>query len=39
MALVHRPQMLVLDEPMNGLDPAGMAMLREFLRGLGGNGE
>jgi ABC-2 type transport system ATP-binding protein len=28
--------MLVLDEPMNGLDPAGMAMLREFLRGLGG---
>jgi ABC-2 type transport system ATP-binding protein len=36
MALVHRPQMLVLDEPMNGLDPAGMAMLREFLRGLGG---
>jgi ABC-type multidrug transport system ATPase subunit len=36
MALVHRPQMLVLDEPMNGLDPAGMAMLREFLRVLGG---
>jgi ABC-type multidrug transport system ATPase subunit len=35
MALVHRPQMLVLDEPMNGLDPAGMAMLREFLRALG----
>ncbi|HSD67268.1 MAG TPA: ABC transporter ATP-binding protein, partial [Vicinamibacteria bacterium] len=35
MALVHRPRMLVLDEPMNGLDPAGMAMLREFLRALG----
>jgi ABC-2 type transport system ATP-binding protein len=36
MALVHRPRLLVLDEPMNGLDPAGMAMLREFLRALGG---
>jgi ABC-2 type transport system ATP-binding protein len=35
MALLHRPRMLVLDEPMNGLDPAGMAMLREFLRALG----
>jgi ABC-2 type transport system ATP-binding protein len=35
MALVHRPRLLVLDEPMNGLDPAGMAMLREFLRSLG----
>jgi ABC-2 type transport system ATP-binding protein len=35
MALVHRPRLLVLDEPMNGLDPAGMAMLRDFLRGLG----
>ena len=35
MALFHRPRLLVLDEPMNGLDPAGMAMLREFLRGLG----
>ena len=34
MALLHRPRLLVLDEPMNGLDPAGMAMLREFLRSL-----
>jgi ABC-2 type transport system ATP-binding protein len=35
MALVNRPRLLLLDEPMNGLDPAGMAMLREFLRSLG----
>ncbi len=36
MALLARPSMLVLDEPMNGLDPAGMAELRRFLRELPG---
>jgi ABC-2 type transport system ATP-binding protein len=34
MALFARPSLLVLDEPMNGLDPAGIAELREFLRTL-----
>jgi len=28
------PQLLVLDEPMNGLDPAGMHETREIIRGL-----
>ena len=30
--------MLILDEPGNGLDPAGIASLRELLRGLATEG-
>jgi ABC-2 type transport system ATP-binding protein len=37
-ALLGDPPVLVLDEPANGLDPSGMAWLRELLRGHARNG-
>jgi ABC-2 type transport system ATP-binding protein len=37
-ALLGDPPVLVLDEPANGLDPAGIADLRDLLRGLAAEG-
>jgi len=35
IALVHDPELLILDEPTNGLDPQGIAEMRELIRTLG----
>ncbi len=37
-ALVHEPDVLVLDEPLNGLDPTGRRAYAEIVRGLGDEG-
>ncbi|MBP7401948.1 MAG: ABC transporter ATP-binding protein [Clostridia bacterium] len=33
-AVLHRPRLLILDEPTNGLDPAGIRELRDILKRL-----
>src|SRR6266498_5315938 len=33
-ALLHNPELLILDEPANGLDPAGVVEIRELLASL-----
>ncbi|MCM3731707.1 ABC transporter ATP-binding protein [Fictibacillus nanhaiensis] len=37
-ALLHKPNVLILDEPTNGLDPQGIYDLRNYLRLLANNG-
>ena len=36
--LIGDPQLLILDEPMNGLDPAGMLDMRDMIRSLADEG-
>lgn len=37
-AILHRPTLLILDEPTNGLDPKGIRELRDYLRELANEG-
>jgi ABC-2 type transport system ATP-binding protein len=37
-ALLKDPELLILDEPANGLDPAGIREVRQLLKGLGAEG-
>jgi ABC-2 type transport system ATP-binding protein len=38
IAMLHRPRVLVLDEPTNGLDPAGIRQMRTLIRELPAEG-
>lgn len=37
-AIMHNPKLLILDEPMNGLDPMGILEIRQLLKKLASNG-
>jgi ABC-2 type transport system ATP-binding protein len=37
-AIMHKPEMVILDEPTNGLDPAGIREFRELIRSLAAEG-
>jgi len=37
-ALLHEPKLIIVDEPMVGLDPAGIRMVKDLMRGLAGRG-
>ncbi len=39
IALLNDPDLLILDEPANGLDPAGIVEMRDLLRNLGTQGK
>ena len=38
MALINNPKLLILDEPTNGLDPVGIAELRELIKSFTSDG-
>ncbi len=38
-SLVHDPELLILDEPFQGLDPVNVALLKELIRELQGEGK
>jgi ABC-2 type transport system ATP-binding protein len=38
-ALLNEPTVLILDEPTNGLDPRGIAEIRELIRKIAANGK
>ncbi len=38
MALLHAPELLILDEPTNGMDPEGMREVRNLIRSLANRG-
>jgi ABC-2 type transport system ATP-binding protein len=37
-ALIHRPEVIVVDEPMVGLDPRGARLLKDIFRAFVGRG-
>lgn len=37
-AILHKPSLLILDEPMNGLDPEGMYELRKYIKEIAASG-
>lgn len=37
-AIIHHPKLLILDEPLNGLDPVAIAEMRELMRKLTNEG-
>ena len=39
IALLNNPELLILDEPANGLDPAGIVEMRDLLRNLAAEGK
>jgi ABC-2 type transport system ATP-binding protein len=39
MALIRDPELLILDEPANGLDPAGIVEMRDLMRRLASEGK